>query len=1660
MAEARTRNWRHTLLCGTALVPIMASAALAQVAPDARPQGGQVVAGSAGITQNSALTQVQQSSDRAVVDWRSFNIGRDHTVQFQQPSAASITLNRVTGPDPSVIAGRMTANGQVALVNQSGVLVTPGAQVQAQSVIISTADISNQAFMVGGARLNFDRPGQPGARVENQGSITVRESGLAALVAPQVANRGTIAARMGRVMLGGAETHAIDLHGDGLLSLEITSPVRQAPANGEALVSNSGLIEAPGGTVLLTAQAADGIVQDLVRAGGRIGADGTGGAQAGRVLVRGTGGSVRIEGEVTANAPEAGGTGGSIAAQADRVAIAGTARIEASGRAGGGRVALGTDRRGRVAPDMARRTTIAPGATIRADATERGAGGEVLVNSADLTVHAGAISARGGPQGGDGGFVEVSGQGRLALTGGIDVAAPQGATGTILLDPIFLSIVADDDPRVNIDPALLADGVLSGGEGNDSFIATGVVGGFTGNLRLEATQDLTVSVALTKALGGLQLVAGRNLTLNAPLVLQDPDPALVLLLAGSQIAINALAQVPATGRINLQAPGFAGHTIVQSGAGRFVGGVLHGGADTLSGSFDLADLRGANAIGSLGTLDADTLLFRNTAPLTILAGETIRASQIRIDVEGGGLTVDGTLIASQGPAAVTLRATGDIVVPAGGRVEGDGLRLIAGFDFTTGAPDAASAAALRLSGAIQGAFSDGSANDVELVAGAGGIRQADGIIAARNLELVAGAGGIAQSGGRLFVAGQLRVTTPGDVALNLAPADPLAGNIIDGLGASDVGGNYSLTAQSSGFEGIGLSGDIRVGGTFTLQSRAGRISQGEGGRLLVGTLDMTTPGGIELTGENEIGVVQQLTGGAFNDVVRLHNVTSLRVTGTIEAERGETVVIVDGGDLVVGGSILGNRAVVLSASGDVTLEAGSTVRATGNAPVEILAGKDRNAETADLAGGLLLAGTVGAASGLNQITLIAGTGGIRQTGGRVVGRDLNLQSGGDIILDRGGDQTGLRNAITGNLGTITIPGDFVLDNGVTPIDLGGSTIAAANIGLRTEAGLRLADPACLPSCDPVDGGLDAGTGRISLRVGDLTVLPGGFLRGGLVELAPAVPGAMAVLFPEPQAGSLNLTPAAFAAIEANDLRLGATTFRGVTETTATSLRFGGPLSLDGALDLRSLGAVTQESGAALNLARLTGTVAGQATLDNAGNSFGTLGDFTASAGFSLRSSGALLLDGLLRSDGTAKLAAADGIVAEGAGRIAAARLEMESGGGITLSGLNSVGTLGAVAAADDIAFRNSGDLRLDGLVQAAGFGLALDVVGAVTQSAGGGLRVATLRGSATGGATLGGANQLAGLDGFDAGSGDFVLNNAAPLLTLPTGSTLRAGGRLAITQAGDLLIDGTATGAVTTLDASGSLTINGFSAIARDGDLLLRGNSVAVAGLISALGEIAVEAANSASLGGVATGSLLRISAPAISFATLDAATTPVLLRLGDTGSAIGSLEALALEVSGGSTVALVGVIGGQAGGSAAAEVRRSSAAGAPLPDPPAATAFLFNGCPIGVPLCGAVPPGAAPDGPSAPVGPGIPGGSDTPVTIPEAPVVVTQPTPGLITLPQGAVTVASAPMPVIEGLDPAELAAAVARTRPFAPNLSGSFARDRAEAEDLAPPNVRGGDF
>ncbi|MGH8647244.1 MAG: filamentous hemagglutinin N-terminal domain-containing protein, partial [Gammaproteobacteria bacterium] len=143
----------------------------------ANPQDGRVAAGSASIVETSASRlDVNQHSDRAVIDWRSFDINSNEHTNFRQPSSSSVALNRVQGSGSSLIDGRLTANGQVFLLNQNGVLFGKNARVDVAGLVATTADINNEDFMNGHYRF-AKASANPDARVVNQGQIHVQDGG-------------------------------------------------------------------------------------------------------------------------------------------------------------------------------------------------------------------------------------------------------------------------------------------------------------------------------------------------------------------------------------------------------------------------------------------------------------------------------------------------------------------------------------------------------------------------------------------------------------------------------------------------------------------------------------------------------------------------------------------------------------------------------------------------------------------------------------------------------------------------------------------------------------------------------------------------------------------------------------------------------------------------------------------------------------------------------------------------------------------------------------------------------------------------------------------------------------------------------------------------------------------------------------------------------------------------------------------------------------------------------------------------------------------------------------------------------------------------------------------------------------------------------------------
>jgi hypothetical protein len=279
--------------------------------------------------------------------------------------------------------------------------------------------------------------------VSNAGTITVKQAGWAELLAPAVTNAGVIQTSLGHIVLASARTATLDLSGDGLTGLDVTSGVTSVPmVNGKAvpaLVTQTGSLIAPGGTVRVAAQAAAGVVSTLASNSGLIAA-GTAGTRVGAVRIEGIGGSIAVGGKVTAKGTKSKQSGGTIELLSDaRVTLGAHSVLNASGPAGGGVIAIGTtEERAAAGPSIPATTestalTVPAGAQVLASATGAGNGGRIAMLASRRATLAGLASARGGPAGGNGGTIEL-GSALVTFTGTADVSAPAGTPGTFVLD--------------------------------------------------------------------------------------------------------------------------------------------------------------------------------------------------------------------------------------------------------------------------------------------------------------------------------------------------------------------------------------------------------------------------------------------------------------------------------------------------------------------------------------------------------------------------------------------------------------------------------------------------------------------------------------------------------------------------------------------------------------------------------------------------------------------------------------------------------------------------------------------------------------------------------------------------------------------------------------------------------------------------------------------------------------------------------------------------------------------------------------------------------------------------------------------------------------------------------------------------------------------------
>jgi filamentous hemagglutinin family protein len=290
----------------------------------AGPAGGQVTAGVGSIAQTgpsgATTTTINQSTQNLSLDWKSFNVGIRETVNFVQPSATALAVNKIFDTNGSQILGNLNANGQVFLINPNGVIFGAGAQVNVGGLVASTLDISSST----GSSASF--AGNSTGSVINLGKITAANGGYVALLGNHVSNQGVISAQLGTVALGAGSAITLSFNGSNLVRMVVDQSVLNT------LADNGGLIQADGGKVLMTAGAAKSLLASVVNNTGVIEAR-TVNQQGGTITLLGgmQNGTVNVAGTLDASAPSAlngqGGNGGFIETSAANVQVANSAKV-------------------------------------------------------------------------------------------------------------------------------------------------------------------------------------------------------------------------------------------------------------------------------------------------------------------------------------------------------------------------------------------------------------------------------------------------------------------------------------------------------------------------------------------------------------------------------------------------------------------------------------------------------------------------------------------------------------------------------------------------------------------------------------------------------------------------------------------------------------------------------------------------------------------------------------------------------------------------------------------------------------------------------------------------------------------------------------------------------------------------------------------------------------------------------------------------------------------------------------------------------------------------------------------------------------------------------------------------------------------------------------
>jgi trimeric autotransporter adhesin len=1332
--HSRSQSWMAFSI-GFSVSLGVSSAALAG------PQNGTVVQGSASINASGNLTQITQSSGRAIIDWRSFSISPTETVNFLQPGSSSVTLNRVTGGQTSLINGALNANGNIFLLNSAGILFGKGSRVNVGGLIATTSQLSNQDFMAG----KFDFTPSPGAgSVENYGTISIRDGGAAALVAPSVRNDGVIVAHMGRVTLAGTDVFTVDLVGDNLINFALPGGQSASTATGKStLISN-------GGNLAMSTGAVSNVLDGITNVAGYSPATSASQNASGDIVL--SAGRVTDNGTIDVS----GAQGGRIDLAGHDIGVGGTALLNASGDAGGGVIQIGGAASGNGGP-RATNVNIASGAQISADAVVNGKGGKVTVWGQDNALFAGAISVRGGANGGDGGFIEVSSAATIQFLGDVFLDAPRGTGGRLYLDPQSVQILPTGSSSTT---ASIISGPALG-----SMLRSG------GDVVIAATDSIQVSAAVdgrggSNPSGQVSLTAG-SILIEQP-VITNNNAISVNATSGSvtfqgegylYVASSTAASHVGTAPISVS----AAQSVMTQGTSADAGQLISLGTVSVTATTGSVNLQNALAGLQNGTTATGigALAVNAGGAVTLDGGIAASAS-----VTGSSVTLGGNTLQTEGNLLLTSTGAGGITVNAVGSGPGVlALDSTAGSVHLAGAPDSP----VVINGSIR---ADAGAVTIDSGATPGGVAS---IATAANTVLQTGTTTAPGAGGAITL------TSTGDQTLN---GTLLAGNTSNIVLTAGTG-NILLGAPIADYGSLGVGAlAINAGGTVTLAGGVASSAAVTGSGVTTGTDTLQTTGDLSLTSTGAGGITVNAVGSGPGAIALNSTGGAVHLIGAANspvAVKGS--IRADAGTLTIDSGTAGGGVASIASDANTVLQTGTTASPNAGGAITLVSLGDQT-----LAGTLLASKTSGITltSGNGNITLGSAVAGYADpastTGGSLGVGALTATAPGTVTLAGGSassvDVSG--SSVTTGTNTLQSAGLLMLSASGT----GGITVNAVGSGPgvialdSTGGAVHLVGATGSPVT--VDGSIRADVGSITIDSGAAV--------GGVSSISTATNAVL-------QTGTSSTTGGAITLASSGATTLGGTVQGGtgsdVTVTTGTGdVAFATAVAgYPGASGASGVNSLTVHSGGSVGLAGATTVGAVTVTTGATGGITNSGEAIVAGTNINLTSgSGGITIDAIGSDPKALALSAAVGTASAG-------DVTLRSSGGVDLKG--SVGATRGVCIGAGAAN------------PCTSVAAATAPVGSLSSDLGVGIQAPAVAVYGTGAlnlpAVLASTAVINGTNSVDL-YGATMTTGATPATLSVTGSSINS--HLPVTSTGDITLTSTGAGGITIAAATNLLAVN------------------------------------------------------------------------------------------------------------------------------------------------------------------------------------------------------------------------------------------------------------